>query len=79
MLSFFGAFFSNHFLTLILAACGNNSHHCTELCKFCDNLFHGRTMACLSLLFDHMCLREFNTAMASLNDTDWCVWNKVNR
>ncbi|XP_037544551.1 receptor activity-modifying protein 2 [Nematolebias whitei] len=58
--------------------CGNNSHQCTELCEICDEVFNGPTMTCLSALFEHMCLQDFNSAMTSLNDSDWCVWGKVN-
>lgn len=35
-------------------------------------------MECLSELFDHFCLLDFEAAMESLNSSDWCVWNNVN-
>ncbi|XP_070779389.1 receptor activity-modifying protein 2 [Enoplosus armatus] len=58
-------------------ACGNNAHHCMDLCNICYNFYGGPTMNCLSILFDHICLSNFENAMASLNSTDWCIWGNV--
>ncbi|XP_018557832.1 receptor activity-modifying protein 2 isoform X2 [Lates calcarifer] len=57
-------------------ACGN-SHHCVEICKACNYMFGGPTMECLSVLLGHLCLNKFETAMTSLNSTDWCTWGNV--
>lgn len=35
-------------------------------------------MECLSILFFHLCLSNFEVAMESLNSSDWCVWGNVN-
>ncbi|XP_005920386.2 receptor activity-modifying protein 2 isoform X1 [Haplochromis burtoni] len=35
-------------------------------------------MGCLSNMFAVYCVQSFKLAMASLNETDWCVWSKVN-
>ncbi|XP_029946434.1 receptor activity-modifying protein 2 isoform X1 [Salarias fasciatus] len=59
-------------------ACGNISHNCMDYCTFCADLYAGPTMDCLSTLFEHLCLKKFETAMAPLNSTDWCTWKKVN-
>lgn len=78
MLLFFTAFFTNQFSTLILAACLDDSHHCLMICKVCDDYYPNQTMTCLSALYEHYLL-QFNDGMESLNNTDWCVWDKVNR
>ncbi|XP_023119950.1 receptor activity-modifying protein 2 isoform X2 [Amphiprion ocellaris] len=58
-------------------ACGNNSHQCVHLCGFChyNNI---PTMECLPSLYDHLCLSKFETAMDSLNSSEWCIWGNVN-
>ncbi|XP_022595025.1 receptor activity-modifying protein 2 isoform X2 [Seriola dumerili] len=58
-------------------ACGNISHSCMHYCNFCNELHGAPTMACLSILSRHLCLRNFESAMASLNSTDWCIWDNV--
>nr|XP_020508116.1 receptor activity-modifying protein 2 isoform X2 [Labrus bergylta] len=58
------------------AACGNNSQNCGQYCSFCSQ-YQGTIMDCLSLLFEHLCLVKFRNTMASLNDTEWCIWGNV--
>ncbi|XP_035511366.1 receptor activity-modifying protein 2 isoform X2 [Morone saxatilis] len=58
-------------------ACGNNSHLCMEYCEICLSISGGPTMDCLSIMFDHVCLLKFNNSMASLNNTEWCIWRNV--
>ncbi|XP_013878826.1 receptor activity-modifying protein 2 isoform X2 [Austrofundulus limnaeus] len=78
---FIGVFLS--FLSDVLgditrtAACLDDSPRCTLVCKICDSYFEDQ-MTCLSFLFEHNCLPQFNKGMESLNNTDWCVWDKVN-
>lgn len=79
MLKIFTAFFPNQYLTLILAGFLDDSLDCTSYCKICDDYFQDQTMTCLSLLFEHKCLLPFHNEMESLNSTDWCVWDKMNR
>ncbi|XP_058508542.1 receptor activity-modifying protein 2 isoform X1 [Solea solea] len=57
--------------------CGNNSDSCMDICGFCHDLYQGPTMTCLSMLFSQSCLNNFESAMVSLNSTDWCIWSKV--
>ncbi|XP_028312066.1 receptor activity-modifying protein 2 isoform X2 [Gouania willdenowi] len=57
-------------------ACGNNTGNCSEQCKICYDYFNGLTMDCLSTLIN-LCVINFEKAMFSLNNTDWCVWRKV--
>ncbi|CAN9505497.1 unnamed protein product [Ophioblennius macclurei] len=59
-------------------ACGSNSIHCMDRCNICLDFFGAPTMQCLSTLFKHLCLVNFESEMASLNRTDWCVWRSVN-
>ncbi|XP_054616221.1 receptor activity-modifying protein 2 isoform X2 [Dunckerocampus dactyliophorus] len=57
-------------------ACGNKSHSCPHFCAICVD--YGRaTMDCLHYLLHNLCLSNFNTAMAELNTTDWCIWHNV--
>ncbi|KAK9535395.1 hypothetical protein VZT92_007778 [Zoarces viviparus] len=58
-------------------ACGNNSQNCWHYCSACDEIYGAPTMNCLSLLLDHLCVPNFDTAMASLNSTNWCTWSNV--
>ncbi|XP_023269522.1 receptor activity-modifying protein 2 isoform X2 [Seriola lalandi dorsalis] len=58
-------------------ACGNISHSCMYYCNFCNDIHGAPTMGCLSILSTHLCLRNFESAMASLNSTDWCIWDNV--
>ncbi|XP_044036096.1 receptor activity-modifying protein 2 isoform X2 [Siniperca chuatsi] len=57
--------------------CGNNSHSCMDFCSFCYDIYGAPTMDCLSKLFDHLCLFNFEHAMASLNSSDLCIWGNV--
>uniref|UniRef100_A0A8C4HQK7 Receptor (G protein-coupled) activity modifying protein 2 n=2 Tax=Dicentrarchus labrax TaxID=13489 RepID=A0A8C4HQK7_DICLA len=58
-------------------ACGNNSHLCMDYCEICPSFFGGPTMECLSFMFDSVCLQNFKKSMASLNNTEWCIWRNV--
>uniref|UniRef100_UPI0037E736B8 receptor activity-modifying protein 2 n=1 Tax=Semicossyphus pulcher TaxID=241346 RepID=UPI0037E736B8 len=58
-------------------ACGNTSHNCKGICSICNDLYKGPTMQCLSVLFQHLCVSNFDEAMISLNNTDWCIWGNV--
>uniref|UniRef100_A0A665VIC0 Receptor (G protein-coupled) activity modifying protein 2 n=1 Tax=Echeneis naucrates TaxID=173247 RepID=A0A665VIC0_ECHNA len=58
-------------------ACGDTLHNCMYICEVCHNLYGGPTMDCLSALVSHVCLSNFENAMASLNSTDWCIWDNV--
>ncbi|XP_069570865.1 receptor activity-modifying protein 2 [Brachyistius frenatus] len=59
-------------------ACGNNSHICMDLCTICLHVYGAPTMECLSQMFNHLCLLNFEAAMSSINSTDWCTWGNVN-
>ncbi|XP_039979874.1 receptor activity-modifying protein 2 isoform X2 [Xiphias gladius] len=58
-------------------ACGNKSHLCKDICDLCHVMSGGPTMDCLSGLFSMLCLKQFESSMASLNSTEWCVWGNV--
>nr|XP_019949756.1 PREDICTED: receptor activity-modifying protein 2 isoform X3 [Paralichthys olivaceus] len=58
-------------------ACGNDTHRCMHICDFCNHLYGAPTMDCLSTLFSHLCLSAFESSMASLSSTDWCIWGNV--
>ncbi|XP_008294303.1 receptor activity-modifying protein 2 isoform X2 [Stegastes partitus] len=62
----------------ISAACGNSSSKCSDLCDVCHHYFYGQRMECLSSLFQHLCLSNFEASMALLNSSDWCIWGNVN-
>ncbi|XP_017284931.1 receptor activity-modifying protein 2 isoform X2 [Kryptolebias marmoratus] len=64
--------------TAVASACGNNSRNCPSFCEFCDHTFKRTSMDCLSLLVNYYCLLKFKEDMAQLNNTDWCIWDKVN-
>lgn len=63
-------------LSLIHAGCGNNTHSCEDYCSICHEFFAAPSMDCLSALFEHLCLKNFEIAMTSLR-TDWCSWSNV--
>ncbi|XP_030264776.1 receptor activity-modifying protein 2 isoform X2 [Sparus aurata] len=56
--------------------CGNNTHSCEDYCSICHEYFAAPSMDCLSALFEHLCLKNFEIAMTSLR-TDWCSWSNV--
>ncbi|XP_061604351.1 receptor activity-modifying protein 2 isoform X2 [Phyllopteryx taeniolatus] len=58
-------------------ACGKSIVSCMNLHMFCNTLYGGATMDCLYELLEHMCLCNFDMAMAALNTTDWCAWGNV--
>ncbi|XP_034448009.1 receptor activity-modifying protein 2 isoform X2 [Hippoglossus hippoglossus] len=58
-------------------ACGNDTHRCPDICNFCSDMYGAPTMDCLSTLIGHLCLNTFESSMASLNSTDWCIWGNV--
>ncbi|KAE8283404.1 hypothetical protein D5F01_LYC18806 [Larimichthys crocea] len=58
-------------------ACGNNSQKCMGYCNICHDLFGGPTKECLSGLLTFQCLSVYESAMKSLNSTDWCIWGSV--
>ncbi|CAK6961291.1 receptor activity-modifying protein 2 isoform X2 [Scomber scombrus] len=60
--------------TNLSSGCGNSSH-CVHYCDFCSGV--EPIMDCLPHLLSN-CVRKFETAMESLNSTDWCIWSNVN-
>ncbi|XP_049924465.1 receptor activity-modifying protein 2 isoform X1 [Epinephelus moara] len=58
-------------------ACGNTTNRCMEYCDLCHSYYGGPTMDCLSTLLNHLCLSNYENAMASLNSNDWCIWSNV--
>ncbi|XP_061557453.1 receptor activity-modifying protein 2 isoform X3 [Phycodurus eques] len=59
------------------SACGKSTVSCMNFHIFCDTFYGGATMDCLYELLAHMCLCNFDMAMAALNTTDWCAWGNV--
>ncbi|XP_051904389.1 receptor activity-modifying protein 2 isoform X1 [Hippocampus zosterae] len=57
--------------------CGTSNVSCMNLHSFCYTFYPGATMDCLFELLSHMCLCNFNVAMAAMNATDWCAWGNV--
>ncbi|XP_026217781.1 receptor activity-modifying protein 2 isoform X2 [Anabas testudineus] len=55
-------------------ACGTATENCPHFCNFCNGL---PKMDCHSMLSKHLCHSNFMSAMASLNSTDWCIWDNV--
>nr|XP_020463100.1 receptor activity-modifying protein 2 isoform X2 [Monopterus albus]XP_020463101.1 receptor activity-modifying protein 2 isoform X2 [Monopterus albus]XP_020463103.1 receptor activity-modifying protein 2 isoform X2 [Monopterus albus] len=81
-LGFFGVFLSilsdpTHGKPTLSFECGNNSQSCIGICILCSDYYGGPTTDCLSSLFENLCLTKFESAMASLNSTDWCIWSNV--
>ncbi|XP_074552804.1 receptor activity-modifying protein 2 isoform X2 [Halichoeres trimaculatus] len=63
-------------LPLAPTKCGDKSILCGDYCDICQ-YFAGSIMECLSVLMTHQCLDKFEKAMASLNSSDWCIWDKM--
>ncbi|KAM7371904.1 hypothetical protein PAMP_009105 [Pampus punctatissimus] len=63
--------------TIMPFGCGNNIVLCETYCSVCYETHKERTMECLSSLLEHICLNGFKHAMASLNNTNWCIWGNV--
>ncbi|XP_026180597.1 receptor activity-modifying protein 2 isoform X1 [Mastacembelus armatus] len=58
-------------------ACGSTSQKCMDICNLCNEVYGGPTMDCLSILFKHLCLKDFENSMESLSNTGWCIWGNV--
>lgn len=63
-------------MPLAPTACGNNTKNCEDFCTLCL-FYEGTIMDCLSIIVKHTCLKHFEEAMASLNNSDWCIWDKM--
>ncbi|KAM7386978.1 hypothetical protein PAMA_009558 [Pampus argenteus] len=63
--------------TIMPFGCGNNAPMCETYCRVCYDLHKERTMECFANLLEHVCLSGFRHAMASLNNTNWCIWGNV--
>ncbi|XP_042361302.1 receptor activity-modifying protein 2 isoform X2 [Plectropomus leopardus] len=68
---------ASHGESALSFACGNNTHNCMEYCSICKRFFGKPSMQCLSTLLEHLCLKNFEIAMASLHSNDWCIWSNV--
>ncbi|CAJ1076152.1 receptor activity-modifying protein 2 isoform X2 [Xyrichtys novacula] len=70
------ATYGNTAMPMVHMPCGNKTHNCQDFCDICL-MYNGAIMDCLSTLVEHLCLRNFKEAMASLNSSDWCIWGNV--
>lgn len=49
-----------------------------EYCSLYYLYYQSNTVDHLSKTISYYCVKEFETAMESINSTDWCIWSKVN-